>query len=98
MTIGASAVRCIPLIALAVLACAGACAPYDPPFQGDHAAQRYQDDLAKCRSASNESVRLKNAATPGRWLISPITGPPAVRAAMRKCMQDKGYVLAQPNG
>jgi len=85
----------IPLMVLVVLASAGGCTPYDPPFQGDHAAQHYKDDLEKCRTSSRETVRLRNAATPGRWLISPITGPPVVRAAIRKCMQDKGYVLGR---
>jgi hypothetical protein len=38
-------------------------------------------------------VRRKNAATPGTWIISPFTGPPEVRAAIRKCMESKGYAL-----
>jgi len=69
------------------------CADYDPPVQGDHTSDRYQADLATCRTTSTETVRLRNAATPERWIISPITGPPAVRAAIRKCMEGKGYVL-----
>ena len=63
------------------------------PPSGDHASERYKDDLEKCRTTSAESVRLKNAGTPERWIISPITGPPAVRAAIRICMEKKGYVL-----
>ena len=79
---------------LAVLPGASGCgAPYDPPIQGDHTTERYQADLEKCRTASQESVRLKNAATPERWLISPFTGPPAVRAAIRTCMAGKGYTM-----
>jgi hypothetical protein len=38
-------------------------------------------------------VRIKNADTPWTWIISPFTGPPEVRAAIRSCMQGKGYVL-----
>ncbi|HEY2534253.1 MAG TPA: hypothetical protein VGJ20_41105 [Xanthobacteraceae bacterium] len=85
--------RRIELISLIVLAGVSGCAPYDPPFQGDHASQHYQDDLKQCRTSSREAVRLKNADTLGSWVVSPITGPPAVRAAIRKCMQGKGYAL-----
>jgi hypothetical protein len=81
------------LVILALLPGVTGCADYDPPVQGDHTSEQYQADLAKCRTTSTEAVRLKNAATPGRWIISPITGPPAVRAAIRKCMEAKGYVL-----
>ena len=80
----------VPILLLGVSACG---APYDPPVQGDHASERYKDDLEKCRTTSAESVRLKNAGTPERWIISPITGPPAVRAAIRSCMEKKGYAL-----
>jgi hypothetical protein len=91
--IGAIVVRRMKLIFLVVLAGVSGCAPYDPPLQGDHASQHYRDDLKKCRTSSREAVRLKNAATLTSWVISPVTGPPAVRAAIRKCMQGKGYVL-----
>ena len=76
-----------------VLLGASACAPYDPPVQGDHTAEQYKADLEKCRTTSTESVRLKNAATIQSWVISPFTGPPAVRAAIRTCMTGKGYTL-----
>ncbi|HUB10964.1 MAG TPA: hypothetical protein VMB34_03330 [Acetobacteraceae bacterium] len=85
-------------LALVIAASVGACSSYDPPSQGDHTSQHYQDDLQNCRRASREAVRLQNAATPGRWIISPITGPPAVRAAIRNCMQGKGYVLEKTSG
>jgi hypothetical protein len=62
---------------------------------GDHSSEKYQADLEKCRSTETEAVRLKNAATLQSWVISPFTGPPAVRAAIRTCMQGKGYTLAQ---
>jgi hypothetical protein len=84
----------VSFIVLAVLLGASGCgAPYDPPVQGDHTTERYKADLEKCRTTSQESVRLKNAATPQRWIISPFTGPPAVRAAIRTCMAEKGYTL-----
>lgn len=73
------------------------CAAYDPPVLGDHASDKYKTDLQACRTSSTESVRLKNARTPGSWIISPYTGPPQVRAAIRACMQGKGYVL-EPGG
>jgi hypothetical protein len=69
------------------------CASYDPPVQGDHSSEKYKTDLETCRTTSQETVRLKNAATPQSWIISPITGPPEVRAAIRTCMTAKGYVL-----
>nr|WP_294548621.1 hypothetical protein [uncultured Rhodopila sp.] len=72
-----------------------ACSPYDPPIQGDHATDKYKDDLEKCRTTSREAVRIRNADTPWTWIISPFTGPPAVRAAIRSCMQGKGYVPAK---
>ena len=70
----------------------GGCA-YDASVKGDHTSEQYKVDLEKCRASSAESVRLKNADTFGTWIISPFTGPPAVRAAIRKCMTGKGYVL-----
>ena len=76
-----------------ILLGASACAPYDPPVQGDHTAEQYKADLEKCRTTSTESVRLKNAANERTWVISPFTGPPAVRAAIRTCMAGKGYTL-----
>jgi hypothetical protein len=83
----------VVLIMSALLLGAGGCSAYDPPVEGDHASKKYQADVETCRTTSTETVRLKNAATPGRWIISPITGPPAVRAAIRTCMESKGYAL-----
>jgi hypothetical protein len=81
------------LLIAALLLGESGCAPYDPPIQGDHTSDRYKTDLEKCRDTSTETVRLKNASTPQSWVISPFTGPPAVRALIRTCMQGKGYVL-----
>jgi hypothetical protein len=78
---------------LAMVLVLSACAAYDSPVQGDHTSEKYQADLDKCRTDSTESVRLKNAATIQSWVISPFTGPPAVRAAIRTCMTGKGYKL-----
>ena len=71
------------------------CGAYDPPVTADHASEKYKTDIAVCRTSSAHAVYLKNAATLGSWLISPITGPPAVRKAIRDCMRSKGYMLAQ---
>lgn len=71
---------------------------YDPPMQGDRTSERYKTDLETCRKSSMEAVRLKNADTLGTWIISPITGPPAVRAAIRTCMEGKGYALQTSGG
>ena len=84
----------IPLL-LAASACG---APYDPPVRGDHTAQQYKTDLEKCRTTSREAVRIKNTDTPQSWIMSPFTGPPAVRAAIRACMTAKGYTLEKTEG
>jgi hypothetical protein len=86
------------LVLAVLLAGTSGCSPYDPPVRGDHTAQQYQTDLDKCRTSSQESVRLKNAATLWSWIISPFTGPPEVRAKIRTCMAGKGYVLEKSNG
>jgi hypothetical protein len=80
-------------IAGVLLVCLAGCSDYDPPVQGDHTSDKYKTDLEKCRTTSTETVRLRNAATPGKWVMSPFTGPPEVHALIRKCMTDKGYVL-----
>ena len=82
--------RLISVISSAALC---GCADYDPPIQSDHTSDKYKADLEKCRTSSTETVRLKNAATPQSWVISPITGPPEVHALIRKCMVGQGYVL-----
>ena len=74
------------------------CGGYDPPVQADHASQHYKSDLEACRTSSSHAVYLRNARSPGPWIISPITGPPAVRAAIRRCMAGKGYALVKPGG
>ena len=91
-SIGALKLLHVSLIVPALLLGTG-CSTYDPPVEGDHTSEKYKADVETCRTTSTETVRLKNAATPGRWIISPITGPPAVRAAIRTCMVGKGYVL-----
>jgi hypothetical protein len=83
-------------IALLILLTVAGCGEYDPPIQGDHTADRYKTDLEACRKTSSHAVYLKNAAAPGTWIISPIIGPPKVRAAIRACMQAKGYQLEKP--
>lgn len=79
-----------------LVACAAlsGCGAYDPPVIGGQATPAYKTDLASCRTASRHQVYLKNAATPGTWLISPVTGPPAVRRDIRACLRGKGYILA----
>jgi hypothetical protein len=86
------------LIASALLLGLSRCGAYDPPIAGDHATDKYKSDLEACRTSSHHAVYLKNASSPGTWIISPITGPPAVRAAIRACMQGKGYALRTTGG
>jgi hypothetical protein len=86
------------LIVPALLLGLSGCGAYDPPVAGDHASDKYKSDLEACRTSSHHAVYLKNAGSPGTWIISPITGPPAVRAAIRTCMQGKGYVLVTTGG
>jgi hypothetical protein len=80
----------IPILLLAVGGCTSS---YDPPIQGDRTSEKYKTDLDKCRTSATETVRLKNAATPGTWIASPFTGPRMVRAAIRSCMRHQDYVL-----
>ena len=89
---------CAALVIAVLLPGLIGCADYDPPVLGDHTSEQYKADLEKCRTTSTEAVRLRNAATLERWIISPITGPPAVRAAIRTCMEGKKYVLEQEPG
>ncbi len=86
------------LVILVALIGVNGCATYDPPVKGDHTSAKYQADLVACRTSSTETVRLKNAGTLWTWIISPFTGPPEVRAAIRKCMAGKGYSLEQTEG
>jgi hypothetical protein len=83
------------LSGLVLLLGVAGCSAYDPPVQGDHTSEQYKTDLEACRTTSREAVRLKNADTPSTWLLSPFTGPPAVRAAIRDCMTKKGYVIGK---
>ncbi len=86
------------LIVAVLLPGLSGCGHYDPPVQGDHNSEKYKTDLEACRTSSAEAVRLKNADTPRTWIISPITGPPEVRASIRKCMTTKGYVVETAPG
>ncbi len=83
------------IISMLLLAVSAGCASYDPPVRGDHTSEKYKTDLEKCRADSTESVRLKNAATPGLWGDILTIRLPSVRAAIRACMAGKGYTLEQ---
>jgi hypothetical protein len=86
------------LVIPALLLSVSGCASYDPPVRGDHLSDHYKADLEACRTSSSHAVYLRNADNPWSWMISPITGPPKVRAAIRTCMQGKGYALETPGG
>jgi hypothetical protein len=86
------------LVVPALLLGLGGCSQYDPPIQGDHTSKQYKADLEQCRTSSAETVRLRNAATPGTWIMSPFTGPTEVRAAIRRCMVGKRYVVEKTPG
>jgi hypothetical protein len=80
-------------VLLSLLLAVSGCTAYDPPVHGDHASERYKTDLEACRKSSSHAVYLQNAGAPGTWILSPIIGPPKVRAAIRTCMTGKGYML-----
>jgi hypothetical protein len=86
------------LLTPAVLLGFSGCAPYDPPIRGDRKSDHYKADLEACRAASSHAVYLKNADNPWSWMISPITGPPMVRAEIRSCLTGRGYVIENPGG
>lgn len=79
------------LPSLAALLLLAGCSAYDPAMRGTHAAEQYRTDLEACRTTSAEQVRLHNAATPQRWIASPVFGPSMVRVAIRQCLDSKGY-------
>ncbi len=82
-----------------LLLCLNGCAaPYDPPIQGDHAAEQYKTDLKTCTATATETIRRRNADTPWTWIRSGFTGSSEVRVATRTCMTGKGYVLENPGG
>lgn len=81
----------LPALLLVLSRCGG----YDPPVHADRTTEHYKSDLEACRKSSSHAVYLRNARSPGPWIISPITGPPMVRAAIRTCMTGKGYALVK---
>ncbi len=81
------------LLLIPILICLSGCGTYDPPVQGDRTTEKYQADLTSCRETSQHAVYIKNADNPFSWIISPFTGPPAVRRAILKCMAGKGYII-----
>ena len=83
----------LALLGLALLPLAS-CA-YDPAMMGAHPAPQYETDLQACRTTSREQVRLQNAKTLASWLTSPIHGPGMVRAAVRGCLEARGYAAAR---
>jgi hypothetical protein len=86
------------LVAPALLLGLSGCGSYDPPVQADHTSEHYKADLEACRTSSAHAVYIKNAGSPGTWIISPIIGPPKVRAGIRACMAGKGYALQKSEG
>jgi ABC-type glycerol-3-phosphate transport system substrate-binding protein len=80
----------VPALLLGLSGCGS---PYDPPIAVDHTSAKYKTDIAKCQTSSAETVRLRNADTPWTWMISPFTGPPEVRTAIRACMEHDGYAV-----
>jgi hypothetical protein len=82
------------LVIVAASLTLGACS-YDPPMQGDHAAEKYQTDLKQCHDSVDPKVELQGRATFPNFLVSPITVPPRRRAGVRDCMVGKGYALKE---
>ena len=80
----------VPILLLDLSGCGTS---YDPPVAVDHTSAKYQTDIKKCQTTSAETVRRQNADTPWTWMISPFTGPPRVRTAIRTCMAHDGYVV-----
>ena len=86
------------ILPILLLGLSGCSPPYDPPIAVDHASAKYQTDVKKCQTTSAETVRRQNADTPATWMMSPFTGPPRVRVAIRSCMEHDGYVLEKTGG
>ncbi len=80
---------------LALLGCVllAACGAYDPPFQTDHTAVKYQKDLKQCRDPADLKARQIAGNTPASFIKSWFTSDEPERQEIRTCMQARGYVL-----
>ncbi len=82
------------LVAAAALLCLSACASYDPPMAGDHAAFRYQTDLDRCRKQADTAALRSANATPTSAIRALFSSSEPQRQQIRSCMQSRGYQLA----
>jgi hypothetical protein len=69
------------------------CGTYDPDMQGDHAAPQYKADLAACQKLAGPAAIKRVNSLGYLFLTYPISYPRARRAAVRTCMEGKGYKL-----
>ncbi len=67
---------------------------FDPPVAGDHHAPKYVSDLAACREAAGKAAHHAVISRGYLFLTYPVSYPIEKRAALRKCMVDKGYTLS----
>lgn len=81
------------LLASGALIVAG-CA-YDPPMRADHHASAYRTDLAVCQEAGSKEADRRVLASGLLFLTYPVSQPVQTRIATRKCMEGKGYELAE---
>ncbi len=63
---------------------------YEPAIQ-DRSAPSYQADLQSCQDSGPAEVNARNAKTGLAWFSSPVRRPFQIRAAVRACMEGKGY-------
>ena len=77
---------CVLMAGVLLAGCA-----YDPPVQADHAAPKYEADLAKCRKqAALAAGRIANA-TPQSSIRSLFASDEPERQDIRECMRGRGY-------
>ncbi len=76
-----------------VLLLAGCAAKYDPPLAGDHAAARYQGDLAKCQKQATTKATKTANATPQSSVRAVFASDEPMRQDVTSCMQGRGYAL-----
>ena len=69
------------------------CGGYAPRVTST-ASPTYQTDLVSCQDTSAAEVNRRNAKTGLAWFSSPFRRTFQIHAAIRGCMEAKGYTLA----
>ncbi len=80
------------VLVAAVLVLSG-CA-YDPPMKADHASAKYRADLAACQESGDREANRRVKARGILFLTYPMSLPIERRVQTRRCLEGKGYQVA----